>query len=687
MSGLVELLRLVGRAQLRARPGASRADQAGSMLVVRVVLLAVVAFQGWRAGEVVDPSTGAEQLGWVVIGLALISLGAGALVAQPLFRSVHPVLRHPLLASLPVPEGARTVAELTSLYVVYVAAGVAGFAAAGIAGVLYPVGIAVAFAVFGNGAVRVARCLGAGRSPGALRAAPFGAVVVGYLLVSLKTVLAQRGAALAPLGRGLLRGGDLTSVLVVLLVLGVSVFGIYVAERRGYDKVDITPSTKFEAAAPEELHLDTVAELLVRRERGVIAYWLALVTSVFIVFGVFFVLVSVLRSGRAPEDAEALVVTLTKGVLLNVVFFAAFTTLGVARRFAERDMTARPLLAPLPIAPRDLLRGRVRLVRRQSLAVLFPLVAFSLLPVSASVRVGIMWRTGLLFVVTWLVAETLAYVTFLSSGLATAKRSRSSLANYLVLFPIPAVVVADSPVRAILPLVFAWLTAREARIACHGAVRWLDDEAEGERALADAPWRALVVFGAFAACQGLIITSLRAILGPGRELVAMLGGLLAAGLLLLGLTASGYELRGVLGRPRHALRGVVLGVLSASVALATGEVFRRFELAPPTPEGVKSALGVAALVVVVPIAEEAFFRGWLLTTLFKRVAPSDGRFASLGPILLGALLFTLVHPLESFVPVFVLGVCTGYLRRATGGIVAGCVAHAIHNGAVLFFAG
>ena len=86
---------------------------------------------------------------------------------------------------------------------------------------------------------------------------------------------------------------------------------------------------------------------------------------------------------------------------------------------------------------------------------------------------------------------------------------------------------------------------------------------------------------------------------------------------------------------------------------------------------------MVTFVVVAPLAEETFFRGWLQDTL---VARQPGSFA---PVALGALLFALVHPLPSFVPVFALGIFAGLLRRRSGGIAAGCLAHAIHNAAVL----
>ncbi len=86
-------------------------------------------------------------------------------------------------------------------------------------------------------------------------------------------------------------------------------------------------------------------------------------------------------------------------------------------------------------------------------------------------------------------------------------------------------------------------------------------------------------------------------------------------------------------------------------------------------------LAVAALlgIVVVPFLEEVLFRGLLQPALVSRLGARPG-------ILLGALLFALLHGLASFVPVLALALLLGELRQRTGSLWASYAAHLFHNG-------
>jgi uncharacterized protein len=104
---------------------------------------------------------------------------------------------------------------------------------------------------------------------------------------------------------------------------------------------------------------------------------------------------------------------------------------------------------------------------------------------------------------------------------------------------------------------------------------------------------------------------------------------------------------------------------------------------PRGPEGLLGA--VFAQVVVVALPEELFFRGYLLERL-ERARPPCRRLLGGGvgsALLLSALLFALGHVLVDGNPlrlaVFFPGLLFGWLRSATGSIVAGTIIHAAAN--------
>jgi membrane protease YdiL (CAAX protease family) len=74
-----------------------------------------------------------------------------------------------------------------------------------------------------------------------------------------------------------------------------------------------------------------------------------------------------------------------------------------------------------------------------------------------------------------------------------------------------------------------------------------------------------------------------------------------------------------------------------------------------------------------PIAEEIFFRGYVLPGLIKRFG--IGR-----SLLLSSLMFGLFHiDLGAIVPTFVLGLALGWVYLKTGSIWPAIFAHGLHN--------
>lgn len=91
-------------------------------------------------------------------------------------------------------------------------------------------------------------------------------------------------------------------------------------------------------------------------------------------------------------------------------------------------------------------------------------------------------------------------------------------------------------------------------------------------------------------------------------------------------------------------------------------------------------VGLLVLGFLVPIAEEALFRGALLGVLLERYA---ARWA----VPVSALIFGLVHLSQQFVGALALGLVMGWLRVRTRSLWPGLVLHTLNNTAValLFF--
>ncbi len=147
----------------------------------------------------------------------------------------------------------------------------------------------------------------------------------------------------------------------------------------------------------------------------------------------------------------------------------------------------------------------------------------------------------------------------------------------------------------------------------------------------------------------------------------------------LGLGAAGW---------RPLLAGAGLGLVallcSFAIQLATIAVVGQ----PPQEldinrvvSGLASDLGLVGLIllgaVLAGAAEEALFRGVILTGLRKHLSPAAA-------VLICALLFAALHLSPwRFLPQFALGCLLGWLTLRTGSCWPAAVAHAVHNGVLL----
>jgi membrane protease YdiL (CAAX protease family) len=140
------------------------------------------------------------------------------------------------------------------------------------------------------------------------------------------------------------------------------------------------------------------------------------------------------------------------------------------------------------------------------------------------------------------------------------------------------------------------------------------------------------------------------------------------------------------GLPRllaGAAIGLVALLISFALFLSTVAVFGT----PPELDinrvvnGLASDLGLVGLIllgaVLAGVAEEALFRGVILTGLRKHLSPAAA-------VLICALLFAAMHLSPwRFLPQFALGCLLGWLTLRTGSCWPAAVAHAVHNGVLL----
>ncbi len=143
-----------------------------------------------------------------------------------------------------------------------------------------------------------------------------------------------------------------------------------------------------------------------------------------------------------------------------------------------------------------------------------------------------------------------------------------------------------------------------------------------------------------------------------------------------------------LGKPRRAGFAIFMGVLVLGIWISPQELFRaprRFEGFDPNVFAglVYSAsltLRFLRLVVVVPLLEEIFWRGFLLRYLvqadFERVP--FGSFAPV-PFAVVTLLFALAHPGPDFWPAAATGALYNLVAYRTRSLSSCVLAHALTN--------
>ncbi len=382
-----------------------------------------------------------------------------------------------------------------------------------------------------------------------------------------------------------------------------------------------------------------------------------------------------------PHSGARMLWNLAAAVTLQMV-----TPLGMQRatRGATRDMLARPLLGALPISPGATLANKANALRRTLLIVASPLCLVLLVSYrEPGLAPQLAWRllAGLLAVAIYASAAT--YVAFLTAGLGAVKPSGGvfgSLESFLLAVPFASSLFSPSAASAALSLLTLAALTYEARRAALKTIDWLDDP---EREHETEVWKALVVFGGFQGAQLLT-----------QQLASLFGDLLSPALqMLLAYTLASLALWAMTQReqetsaPSYGFRllplGVLAGVASSAVAWAYVHLSSPTPVAPPLQSGkLEWGLALGAIVIVAPLVEERFFRGWLQPALEKAL----GSRRSWAP-LLTALAFAAAHPAFSFVPVLVLGLLNGFIMLRYRSLSACMLAHALHNVCALYLSG
>ena len=686
------LAQLVLRYWARAGvPNPVRNDQSrrASGAILRLAFVMLFVNWGYRAGSACATKAGVEResaIVWLVVGLFGVAAVGSAHGRLPGVRTVQPPTSSPILDPLPLRAASMSIMALlerVTLYALSVAALVAAVPHARARGALVALLVTTTALLTGDALLRGARI-----SISPMRLARLGVGIVFFQLPFLvivatapalaSTRLAKAVAILRPAGRAIADGEGLVYVALVLVAMCVLAgFGVRAAERIGYDRVDVVPDRRLGRARTSSLTIEGVEGILAGREPGG-RFGLPLM-----------LLYTIVASGGAlyaswtlvGEENEARVHVLMR-VAIFVATFGAFVLVNSrATRMIGRDAVARPFLAPLPITPADMLLGKARALRRRALLVASPSLLLLLAPASRDLRIEIAIRLAAVLAAVALAAGATVSVAFLTQGLGATRTAFGSFNLETMLVAMPLFAVAAPPYRwfGIVGVAALALLAFEARRAALACVRWMDD---GDDFARETPvWRALLVFAAFFAAQSLTLRAFAFTPMNEATKTAVAYGVGVLALVALTLQSKrGLADITVLPRARTLGPAVAVGAACGGVALLYGSVLRGMDVELPTWSfGTPSRPLLFALLVVVPIAEEVFFRGWLQSAIALELDP---RWQWVAPFL-GAFALAIINPF-TFAPLFVFASAVGFLYQRTRSLGAAIVAHAVFDAFAVF---
>lgn len=673
---VVLLLRHWARASLPSHVRRDRGRRV-SAAVFRLAYFGTMSAWGYAVGHLVtklEPAARERGTAFVVLGVVGLAVVWSALTRGPTLRGESSPLETSFLDTLPIPTWTRLVVGLLERLFVHAFGGAALVSVAPASpgrALAVALTLATAGVFVGDASMRLARVVLPALALARVRAY---ALVLGQLVFLMCVVQAPalgKSARLAPVvsgwpttvARALLPDGRLGLVLglgVVAIVLALA--AIELAERIGWDRVDLVPPGRIRRAKRTALDTSHVDDVLRGREPG--SRWSTLVMAGYSLLVTLAIVGFAWNARHAGAEAAG---TMTRGVVGLAGFGAFVVVTARAARMALRDMTARPLLAPLPLVPRDLLAGKVARLRRDAVLVVAPVALLLATPWPRAMHVEIGWRIGTLLVAVVLAAEAAAAIAFLTVGAGSKKGPGGGFAieSVLVLAPLVGVTTAPSPTGTLVPLVALAFVAREARRSGLRCVRWLDDADDFER---ETPtWRALLVLAAFQAT------------GVLAERVAVASDLSTSATVLVRELASAFVLGGLTWQARRDAPVLRFGAaprwLLAGLAVGLGTA------APFLGRAIHPVNATLVPMLVLAIVEQTFFRGWLQPCLEEELPAAIARPAA---AVASAFAFAALgegHVLAHFL----IGLGAGVLFTKSRGIAPSIVAHVTHTILVVLF--
>ncbi len=131
---------------------------------------------------------------------------------------------------------------------------------------------------------------------------------------------------------------------------------------------------------------------------------------------------------------------------------------------------------------------------------------------------------------------------------------------------------------------------------------------------------------------------------------------------------------------RQLIYGVGLSALQAGVGVGYLSFIRYMQWIP-LPESLNAVSSnvpfVMMLVFMAPLFEEILFRGILYNSL--RI-----KWTAFPSIVISAVLFAIVHPFASVLPVFILGLATAFSYEKTKNLLIPMFIHAVYNGIIVY---
>jgi membrane protease YdiL (CAAX protease family) len=456
--------------------------------------------------------------------------------------------------------------------------------------------------------------------------------------------------------------------VVVLAALPLAYFVLQAAERHGFDRLEaVKRAPRVGKGSPSR----TTLELRMIARQGGLRQLIIL--SVLLLASLFTV---------PAHASSALMHMILLGLVAFAVYVGGLQVIGQAGMAVRRDLRARAFLSALPVSPYQVLESKGPVLRLILIPV-FAMLAFMLSWALALADYGIAYRVVLALGALYLVVDGATGVAFMSHGVGMVGteggEATSSFFTFLLLMPLIATVVSPNAWGASMALLAVLAVAHEAQRAARNSVRWLDDP-DAALSRDTGVWRALLVVSAFFTTQGFTSALLRFV--GLSEAFALAIGFGLSSLVLVVLTqrgTAGARARILPARSVFWLLGGGGGLLTASFARA----FARYVLpsADLTETSLSSletlALGVA-MIVVAPIAEEYFFRGWLQTAIEQDLPAERKRWA----FALAALAFAMAHVGSYGLPQLLVGLVAGGLYARGRGLGPAMIAHAVHNGLV-----